>query len=66
MKLDIAVLTNIALFNELILDVNIRGFFFDGHFAELRTQLKEKRKREKTRENKRNLTTQTKAESLVP
>lgn len=53
MKLDIAVLTNIALFNELILDVNIGGFFFDSHFAEPRTQTKEKKERkkqEKTRE----------------
>lgn len=66
MKLDIAVLTNIALFNELILDVNIRGFFFDSHFSEARTQTKEKKKRQKTRGNKRNLTTLTKAGSLVP
>lgn len=53
MKLEIAVLTNIALFNELILDVNIGGFFFDSHFAEPRTQTKEKKERkkqEKTRE----------------
>lgn len=52
MKLDIAVLTNIALFNELILDVNIGGFFFDSHFAEPRTQTKEKKERKKKNKRK--------------
>jgi hypothetical protein len=63
MKLDIAMLVNIALFNKLILDVNIGALFFDSHFAEPRCNMekeeeKKKEKKEKTRENKRNLTTQ--------
>lgn len=52
MKLDITVLTNIALFNELILDVNIGGFFFDSHPAEPRTQTKEKKEKKKKKQGK--------------
>jgi len=63
MKLDIAMLVNIALFNKLILDVNIGGLFFDSHFTEPHVH---KREKKKTRENKRNLTIQTKADSLIP
>lgn len=65
MKLDIAMLVNIALFNKLILDVNIGGLFFDSHFTEPHVHKREKKKK-KTRENKRNLTIQTKADSLIP
>lgn len=45
MKLDIVMLVNIALFNKLILDVNIGGLFFDSHFAEPRCTRKEKGKK---------------------
>lgn len=68
MKLDIVMLVNIALFNKLILDVNIGGLFFDSHFAEPRCTRKEKGEKIKNR-NKREqqkFKNPTKTDSLIP
>lgn len=50
MKLDIAMLVNIALFNKLILDVNIGGLFFDSHFTEPHVHKREKKKNKRKQE----------------
>lgn len=59
MQLNIAVLTNRALFNELILDMDIGDFsLFDGHFAVSEPRTTEIERRRERRTKGSNLTAQ--------